>query len=409
MAPVDVLLIAYVLIGCTYWLAMTFGVIRIVQAVPVLKKEHPPEPACWPSLSVIVAACNEGDKIESAAATLIEQDYPDVEIILIDDRSTDQTGELIDRSAATDDRVRAVHVTELPDGWLGKVHALALGVEQAQGDWILFTDADVHYAPDALRKTVAWAEHRQLDHLATIPEMWRSGLLVDAAVSDFTRTFGVGMRCWAIEDPKSRAFIGVGAFNLVRRSSFQQTPGFEWLRLEVADDVGLGLMMKRSGFRGGVADGAGLVGLHWYRSVKEAAIGAEKAFASLGACSFTRMVAICLVGTALELAPWLMLIPSGRTWAMAAGAVMMGLWLTSQLLLARQTGRPIRLGLLTPLTAILGLGLCLRAAWLGWRRGGVLWRGTLYSSRVLREGKRVWLPSLSRTPGNRRTSGVESP
>ena len=121
--------------------------------------------------------------------------------------------------ADDDGRVRPLHVTHLPDGWLGKVHALARGVELAGGRWLLLTDADVHLAGDTLRRAVAYCEHRGLDHLAAAPEMWSAGFILDVAIAAFLRSFCVVMRCWAIEDPRSSAYVGVGAFNLVRRSA----------------------------------------------------------------------------------------------------------------------------------------------------------------------------------------------
>ena len=104
-------------------------------------------------------ACNEAAHLESAARTILDQDYPQLEIILVDDRSSDGTGALIDLLAREDARVKAIHIDKLPDGWLGKVHALQRGVERAEGEWLLFTDADVHFAPTMLRRAVAYVTH----------------------------------------------------------------------------------------------------------------------------------------------------------------------------------------------------------------------------------------------------------
>ena len=386
-----VILIAYVAIGCVYWLWMAVGAVRVARGVPLLSQQDPPEPPQWPRLSIIVPACNEADTLEPAMATLLEQDYPGLEIILIDDRSTDGTGEVVDRIASADARIRAVHIAELPDGWLGKVHALARGVELARGDWLLFTDADVHLAPGMLRRVIAYAEDKKLDHLPVAPDLWSCGLLLDAAVSNFVRSGTVGARCWAVPDPKSGAYVGVGAFNLVRRSALARTPGLEWLRLEVADDVGIGLMMKRSGARCGVLNGTGHVGLHWYRSLGEMVRGAEKGFASVAACSMTRLLVFCTLVSGLELAPVVAVLPWGVPGLLPAGLLMTGLWLTSVVVIHRWANRPILPGLLMPLVVPLATAMFLWIGWLGVVRGGVLWRGTLYPSKILREGKRVWI------------------
>ena len=388
----DIILIGYVAIGCAYWAWMAYGAFRISRSVPVLIDETIPEPDEWPSLSVIVPACNEGDTLEPAATTLIEQDYPNLEIILIDDRSDDETGEVIDRLAAGSERVRPLHIKELPERWLGKVHALDRGVAMASGEWMLMTDADVHYTrPDSLRRFIAYAENERLDHLAATPDMWSSGWIIDAAISAFIRSGLVAARLWKVNEPDSSVFIGVGAFNLVRRTAFDKTEGFEWLRLEVVDDFGLGKMMNLSGARSHVVNATGLLGLHWYRSLGEMARGVEKGYASLAGCRLWRMLAIVAISTGLELAPLVALAPWRITGVRLAGVAMVVFWITSVIFCHRWARRPMASAALTPLIVPIGDWLLIRAGWLGMRRGGVVWRGTLYPSKLLREGDRVKL------------------
>ena len=160
---------------------------------------------------------NEAETIAAAAATLAQQDYPHLEIVLVNDRSQDATGAIMDRIAAANPGVRVVHIESLPADWLGKVYALSQGSTIARGEWLLLTDADVHFAPGVLRRVMAWSLHRNLDHLAAAPEIWQSSFMMDAAISAFLRGFCVGMRIWAVEDPDSGAYIGVGAFNLLLR------------------------------------------------------------------------------------------------------------------------------------------------------------------------------------------------
>ena len=388
----DIILIGYVAIGCVHWALQAYGTFRISRGVPVLIEEKIPEPDEWPALSVIVPACNEGDTLEPAATTLLEQDYPNLEIILIDDRSDDETGEVIDRLAAGNERVRPLHSKELPERWLGKVHALDRGVSMASGEWMLMTDADVHYPrPDSLRRFIAYAENKRLGHLTALPDMWSSGWLIDSAISAFLRGGLVFARLWKVDDPDSDVFVGAGAFNLVRKSAFDKTKGFEWLRLEVVDDLGLGMMMKRSGARSHVVNGTGLLGLHWYRSMGEMARGVEKGYASVAGCRFWRMAAVAVISTGLELAPLVALAPWRITGVRLAGVAMVVFWVTSVVFCHRWARRPMASALLTPVTALIGAWILIRAGWLGMRRGGVLWRGTLYPSELLRQGDRVKL------------------
>ena len=157
MNPVDWLITIYVLACCAWWCVYYVAALRTVLAVPLFEAQAVAEPDAWPTLSVIVPACNEAQTIKAASRTLLAQDYPGLEVIFVDDRSSDGTGEIIDALAATRAGVHALHVTELSEGWLGKVYALNQGLRVARGDWILFTDADVHFEAGTLRRAVGTA------------------------------------------------------------------------------------------------------------------------------------------------------------------------------------------------------------------------------------------------------------
>jgi hypothetical protein len=383
------ILIAYVFLGCVYWLWMLVGTWRVVRSVPFLDSADAPPLLTWPKVSIIIPACNEASSLESALSSILKQDYPELEILLIDDRSTDGTAEIVDRMAGCDGRILAIHVEQLPAGWLGKVHALALGAGKADGSWLLFTDADVHMSPDTLRRVIAYTDHHSIDHLAAVPDLWPSSLLVNANLALFCRTFAVAMRLWAVSDPRSSAFIGVGAFNLVRREALDRTEGFSWLRMEVGDDAGLGMMLKQSGARSHLVNAHGMVGLHWYRSLSEMAHGAEKAYASAAQCSLIRMLALCIVLGAMEWAPLVAIglwrIP-GLLWS---GVAMLAAALGCSVLTASWSKSRLLPALLFPVAAMMAVGIMLRSGWLGFRRGGIMWRGTLYPKNQLLAGRRL--------------------
>jgi len=389
-------LTVYTLLGLAYWLAMAHALVRTWRGVPRLEDVRPPEPAAWPRLSVIVPACNEADKIEPAMRTLLAEDYPDMEILAVDDRSTDATGEILDRLAAGDPRARVIHVKELPAGWLGKVHALERGFRESRGAFVLFTDADVHFRRGSLRRAVAYAEAEALDHLAALPDLWPTGWSLDAGIAAFIRQLILFTRLWNVRDPTSRAAMGVGAFNMVRRAALEKTPGLEWLRLETADDVGVGLMMKRSGARSAIVTAFDHLGLHWYRTWAEAARGAEKGWASTLNFSVRRAIVSAFLTFGLEMAPFLSLIPLAFPSVRPIGYVGLATfaaYLCAAVVTALWAG-PGKLlpALASPLTAPISAVLVLRVGMLGWRRGGVMWRGTLYPTEMLCEGKRVKIP-----------------
>src|SRR6266496_1404042 len=276
MPILDLVLLILGGFGALYALASLIGMTRVLRSVPVLADTAAPAPPRWPRVSVIIPACNEAADVEEAVRSRLKDDYPELEVVLVDDRSTDGTGEIVDRLALEDGRVRAVHVVELPSEWLGKLYALDRGARIASGELLLFSDADVHVAPGALRRAVSLMEADRLDHLGVLPQLWSSGLLLDAVFSAFFRLVWLAARPWAVRDPRSSAAFGVGAFNLVRREAFERSPGFEYLKLEQADDAALGQMLKRSGARCAVANGRGDVGLHFYRSLRDMARGVEK-------------------------------------------------------------------------------------------------------------------------------------
>lgn len=377
--------------GSILWIAGHARIAWIVRRFRELRACAAPDPPAWPRLSVVLAARDEGEHLEAAARTLLSQDYPDLEIVLVDDRSTDGTPAIVRRLAADDPRVVAVRVDALPPGWLGKVHALHVGTGRATGAFTLYTDADVHFAPGVLRRAVAHAIDAGLDHLAVGPEVRAGSLLHRAATAAFLGTFSLGVRAHRIEDPKADAYAGVGAFNLVRREAFDRTPGFPWLRMEVLDDVGLGLLMHRAGARGSLLFGRGLLAIDWYPSFTAMARGLEKnLFAAVGRYSATRLTAIALLGLAFLAAPLLALsvpVPAVR----ALGVLALAANVVSASVARTRSHLPFAALLLAPVGQLCLLLFATRSAWACLSRGGVVWRDTFYPLDALRKGQRVRL------------------
>ena len=413
-------------LGLLYWLRTWVGVVLVrggvgkLEDLPTGRQVLPAEldaagqeprragaddpDRAWPPVSVIVPARDEAGTIEAAAETLLAQEYPDLQIVFVDDRSVDGTGAIMDRLATEDSqrRVAVVHVDELPDGWLGKVHALAAGWAASDGEYVLLTDADVHLAPGRLPAAVTVATEGGLDHLAACPAVWPAGAVVDVMVAAFLRQLlALALPPTKVADPNSKAYFGVGAFNLVRREVFGATDGWAWLRMETADDMGVGLLMKQSGARCGVVTAFEHVGLHWYPTVAAAARGAEKGYASMGNCRPLPILGMAVVLNVLESAPlagvaaiaWLAAAGAQANWPLVTagtlGAAVVAAFVGSVVGVARWAKAPLVAGLAAPLVTPLVAALMVRVAWLGWRRGGVMWRGRLYPSTALRAGRRV--------------------
>jgi len=382
-------------IASAVWIVVHVAQLVEASRMARLADLSPPEPASWPRLSVVIAACNEAATIEPAMATLLALDYPDLEIVVVDDRSTDGTGARVDAIAARDPRVRAVHVDHLPDGWLGKVHALDVGTRHATGELLLFTDADVHFAPDALRRAVAVLLADRLDHLTVLPDVRAGSLLEDVVLGAVGGLFLRRTGAARVGRAGSRAYTGVGAFNLVRRAAFAASEGFEFLRLEVVDDVGVGLVMQRAGARARMVLGAGMVMLTWYGSLPAMARGMEKnLFAILGRFRWPRLISWSIASWAVTLGPGVAVaaaVAGAPPVVGALGLAALATLLVSAVVVARLVRRRVLPMLLLPLGELLVPVLAIRSARACLQCDGVEWRGTRYPLALLRAHQRVLL------------------
>jgi glycosyltransferase involved in cell wall biosynthesis len=378
---------------CALWVAGLGYLIVAIRRLPELRESQAPMQEVWPRVSVVVPACNEAANLESAVATLLQQDYPDLEIILVDDRSSDGTGEIIDRLARDDPRIRAVHIKTLPPGWLGKVHALHRGVEQASGEWLLFTDADVHFGAAVLRRAVALVLHQRVDHLALIPRTIQKSFWLELAVNTFGLLFFITTRAASVNRADSKAFVGIGAFNLVKAERLHQTAGFEWLRLEPGDDMGLGMMIRQSGGRTRLAFAYEDLSLQWYSSVRAMFKGLEKNLFGPG-CRYRWWLMLLHVGViwSLVAAPYVSLalgVAHGLAplWIAGAAAISVHLIFTACFAIERKI-KPLIL-LLFPVGVVLITAMMLRAGYQCLKNGGIDWRDTRYPIDQLRAGQRV--------------------
>ncbi len=381
------------IIVCVVWIVRSFLIYRTTRLVRHFGELTPREPEKWPAVSVISAACNEADALEDAVKSKLESDYPDFEIVLVDDRSTDGTGKIVDRLAENDSRIKAVHIDKLPDEWLGKPYALRRGVEVARGDWFLFTDADVHFSRDSIRKAVALCEDRKLDQLGALPNVWGISYLLNVVMTTFIRTYSFGAGFWGLDNPRVETFTGVGAFNLVRRSAYEKTDGFEWLKLDLADDVALARMIKRAGGKVHIVNAMRSLKVQWYKTVREMTVGLDRvAYVTLGDFTLWKTILFCLLFLGFELLPFLGLLFVGVPWLQWLCVFMVVLGLVNAIGMNLWANGPVMAAFLYPVGAIILAGIMLRGGWLGWRRRGIFWRGTFYSEETLKKGKRIFLP-----------------
>jgi len=333
-------------------------------------------------LSIIVTACNEAETIGPALTSLLSVSYRPIEIVIVNDRSTDETGPIIDALIRDHSHARVVHNDHLPEGWLGKVHALHLGVMASSGEWLLFTDADVVYSEGVIADAVNHVESKALDHFSLLPTIHANGWLLNLAVYAFAQ-LGIHKVFGLFPMP-----FGAGAFNMVRREALDKSAGLEWLKMEVADDTGLALLITESG--GQTAVSTALDGLHlsWYPTLRAMFHGLEKnAGLLISRGRPWRLFAIWLTGALLVTLPFLGTALQPDLWpALTLG---MGTYVLATLRLRiRLSNRPW-LSLFAPVGFML-LGTCgLWSMIQIMRRGGIDWRGTFYPWKDLVDGQRV--------------------
>jgi glycosyltransferase involved in cell wall biosynthesis len=373
----------------SFWCLFYFKSVRLSRALPAIPQQLDLINQPLPRLSVIITAKDEATTIEHALATILNTSYPDFEIIIVNDRSTDTTGEIINDFARSHPKIKPIHIDTLPEDWLGKTHALDTAVRQATGDWFLFTDADVHHHPTLWQRALNYAISKHYSHLALLPDVPTPGRILQACVKAFGLMFLATAKVEQIEDPDKKAAIGIGAFNLVKRDAFVQTPGFEWLRMEVADDYGIGVMMKKWGHKISFATAYDDLQVDWYHDVPGMIKGLEKNIMAPGTRFETiRLIISPLLLSAVILGPFLSLLSWSNYYFVTGVTVLFFIVLCSFWIPRRNPG-DLTTWLLTPVGYLIILYTFCRACALCLARNGINWRGTYYPRSQLRKYQRV--------------------
>jgi glycosyltransferase involved in cell wall biosynthesis len=339
-----------------------------------------------PRVAIIVPARNEESSISQALSRLLAMDYDNYGVIAVDDRSTDRTGEIMDGVAVTSQgRLKVVHIRELPPGWMGKAHAMWTAARQANCNWLLFTDADVMFRPDCLRRAMAYAETEHADHLVVLPHVIMKRPGEKMMLAFFQLMFVFGHRPWKVADPKTKDHMGVGAFNLVRRSTYEAIGTYERLRFEVVDDMKLGKVIKNAGFKQRVVFGDNLIEIRWAHGARGVVNNLTKNFFAVMSFQIWRALLGCAGMAILNLMPFIGLL-FAPGWARVPYAVA----ISSVFLLYTGIWRQVEIHpwyfLLHPVSTVLFIYTMLRSMFVTLWNGGVEWRGTVYPLEELRKG-----------------------
>jgi len=347
-----------------------------------------PVPPNAPRVSIIVPARDEEGAIESALRSLVQLDWPNYEVIAIDDRSTDRTSQIMEHVAREHDtqhRLKIIRIEDLPEGWLGKPHAMWTAAKQATGDYLLFTDADIVFHPEALRRAMAYALQSKADHLVVFPTHIDWSVSKKIILAGFNMLFVFGHRPWKTADPKSRDHIGVGAFNLVKRTAYEKIGTFEALKMEIIEDMRLGKLVKDNGLAQRNVLGRNLLLLPWGSGAVQIINNLTKNFFALMHFSVLRALGACFLLLFFNITPFVG-VWAAHGWAKAPFVV--SLFAIFCLYVGMSWNMPIwpQYFFFHPISTGLLIYTMMVSMLTTLRNDGVIWRGTHYSLAELRRG-----------------------
>lgn len=379
-----------------FWLVvirMTWQAWKRIDALPEAENEQTPGRSeekieNMPLVSVIVAAKEEEEHISYTVKHLLAQDYPRLEIIAVNDRSADKTGVKLEELKAWSKReanasvpLHVIHITRLPERWLGKNHALYQGYLKARGSFLLFTDGDVKMSPDTIRRAVAYAERERLDHLTLMPGMVAPRFWLRAFVHYFLFCLMLVLRPWACNDDRNDKFgIGIGAFNLIRRSAYEKLGTHRAFAMYPDDDLELGRRVKKERMRQRVALAASSVQVEWYPALGAAVRGLEKNLFTGFSYKLSLLLFACAGQLLFFFSPFIvwLFVPWGASvlfLSSAASIIFVYAHMGSRFALRWDAVECAAL----PVSSALLIGVMIRSAFLALKRGGIYWRGTFYS------------------------------
>jgi glycosyltransferase involved in cell wall biosynthesis len=370
-------------LGILVWITFLLDGLIGLRKIDPLEKEDDLELGSL--LSVVVAARNEEKQIAASILSQLDQTYKNVEWILVNDRSTDTTGNIMEELTKKDPRINVINIDKLPEGWLGKNNALYTGALQASGKWLLFTDADVKFEKHAFAKALHYFERNDLDHLTAAPNLSANRFWLKSFVAFFLFGFSYFKRPWLANHPKSKIGTGIGAFNLVLNEAYKAFGTHEKVKMRPDDDLQLGMKMKKAGFKQRIVTALHLIEVEWYGSLKEALVGLEKnTFAGLH--YRISMVIFAILGVFItNVLPFVTIFSGNKTVALLSFGNIVLCGVLYVIVIKKLTLFSPLMFLVFPITALLFIYSIIRASLLTFKRGGIVWRGTTYRLSELRE------------------------
>ena len=263
------LLTIYAILVLFYWGFLTLYLLINGYKINYLSSVASSENIAVRSVVIIIPVRNEEFALKNALTSVCNLDYSNYKILVINDRSTDNTGRILSEMQVQYKNLSILNIETLPPGWLGKNFALYTGTKSSNEEYILFTDADVVYEKDALTKAMQYCLKNDLDHLTILPGMISSSTCLNSVIMTFVIMLTAVQRPWAAKIKKSKASMGVGAFNLVRRQAYLRAGTHKAIAMRPDDDLRLAALLKSAGGKADVLYGKGKIKVEWYSNVKE--------------------------------------------------------------------------------------------------------------------------------------------
>jgi glycosyltransferase involved in cell wall biosynthesis len=376
-------LLIYSLLMLLLWTASSIYLLVNSRRIANLTEIAPLGDNNSPAVAIVIAVKDEEANLEEALRSVCRLNYRNCRVIVVNDRSTDQTPVILQKLAAQNPTISVITINQLPAGWLGKNHALYQGYLASSEEWLLFTDADVSYAPDALGKAMTYVQQQKLDHLTVLPQVTSRSGLFKSVMNTFALMLEIKLRPWAVANPKSKASMGVGAFNLVKRTAYESAGTHTVISLRPDDDLKLGERVKAAGGRQAVAYGEGELWLEWYTSLHQFINGLMKNTFSVANYQLATALGMALSTFFILVLPVPLFLLSGYPYAFVGVVIL----LAQLAVMLFKKGVDARWwhALVIPFAGLVMVYIIIRSAILTLRQGGIYWRDSFYSLAELKK------------------------
>jgi cellulose synthase/poly-beta-1,6-N-acetylglucosamine synthase-like glycosyltransferase len=372
--------LCYSIFMTTWWILLVVYLLIKTRQIKSLSEQ--PITNDKPALAIMIAVRNEEEDLEKALLSVCNINYQNYRIIVVNDRSTDRTAKILEQFASRYPQLTVTTITTLPHGWLGKNNALYQGYLASTQEWLLFTDADVEFHPDAVSKALSYAVKNKFDHLCVLPHVVSRSQALNSMLGTFTLMMMLQFRPWDVSNPKSSAFIGIGAFNLINRDAYEKIGTHEAIRLRPDDDLKLGYMVKKHGLRSDALSGEHYICLEWYKSISQFINGLMKNTFAVTEYNLTRTIVSMIITFVLFSLP----VPLMLIFGTLAIRLMAALILLFQIIYMFNPALPNKWwhAFFIPFASTLIVYVVWRGAWLTLKQGGIYWRDTFYSLAMLK-------------------------